>query len=127
MSNEVSIGQDNVSYAELGRETKFVILLNQAILHETRQDGDHFFQSCTFNRSVTSPARQIKHLPLPPYSTSSQCHQNVTTGVQRECFASCFGKLSHQKQTGKVESETFHNALSGVVHGVRSAQNRKSF
>ena len=39
----------------------------------------HDFQSCTFNRSVTSPFWNFKYLAALPNYFSSQCLQNVST------------------------------------------------
>ena len=41
--------------------------------------GTHDFQSCTFNRSVTSPFRNVKHLRAPPCSSIPECLPNVST------------------------------------------------
>ena len=43
--------------------------------------GTHDFQSCTFNRSVTSPYWDFKYLDALPYRFNGQCLQNVSTGV----------------------------------------------
>ena len=45
--------------------------------------GTHDFQSCTFNRSVTSPTWKIKYLVSLPCSTNRQCVQNVSLTVSR--------------------------------------------
>ena len=44
--------------------------------------GTHDFQSCTFNRSVTSPEREFKHLRPCPILFSRQCLQNVSTACR---------------------------------------------
>ena len=40
----------------------------------------HDFQSCTFNRSVTSPCCNFRNLRALPCSTERQCLPNVSTG-----------------------------------------------
>ena len=42
--------------------------------------GTHDFQSCTFNRSVTSPERNFKHLRALPAFSQCRCLQNVSMG-----------------------------------------------
>src|SRR5262249_42070004 len=41
----------------------------------------HDFQSCTFNRSVTSPLCNFNSLPRPPCSSIGGCLQNVSIGA----------------------------------------------
>src|SRR5881628_1941549 len=48
--------------------------------------GTHDFQSCTFNRSVTSPLRNFKDLPGLPHSSNGQCLQNVSMGMSSGWF-----------------------------------------
>jgi hypothetical protein len=43
--------------------------------------GTHDFQSCTFNRSVTSPFHNYNCLPRPPCSSICRCLQNLSKGV----------------------------------------------
>ena len=50
--------------------------------------GTHDFQSCTFNRSVTSPSREINHLVSLPCSANRQCVQNVSTELFWVAFLS---------------------------------------
>jgi hypothetical protein len=47
----------------------------------TRIRGTHDFQSCTFNRSVTSPDWNFKHLRALPHFPNGQCLQNVSMGL----------------------------------------------
>jgi hypothetical protein len=50
----------------------------------------HDFQSCTFNRSVTSPGCNFKNWRALPCSTERQCLQTVSTG----CFCDVLRGLS---------------------------------
>jgi hypothetical protein len=52
----VSIGSFYVNLPEMGGRKKVLILLAQMRLDDLRKDLPHLFQSCTFNRSVTSPS-----------------------------------------------------------------------
>jgi hypothetical protein len=56
---DVAIASFNVSLPKMGRKRKGLILLTQMRHEEVRKDLRHIFQSCTFNRSVTSPLRPI--------------------------------------------------------------------
>ena len=56
---DVAIASLNVSSPKMGRKRKGLILLTQMRQDELKRDLLHFFQSCTFNRSVTSPLRPI--------------------------------------------------------------------
>src|SRR5215831_18875100 len=65
----------------------------------------HDFQSCTFNRSVTSPLRNFKDLAPSPYSLIGQCVQNVSTQCLREiqkhkklCQGVCIEEEIYQDQ-----------------------------
>src|SRR5437773_4833558 len=61
--------------------------------------GTHDFQSCTFNRSVTSPLRNFKDLPGLPHSSNGQCLQNVSMGMS----SGWFRKTYHgQKRIAKL-------------------------
>ena len=55
----MSIGSNCVNQAEFGRDSKFWIFLNETRLEELRKAVAQNFQSCTFNRSVTSPFRNV--------------------------------------------------------------------
>jgi hypothetical protein len=55
VSMDVAIASLNVSLPKMGRKRKGLILLTQMRHEEVRKELPHIFQSCTFNRSVTSP------------------------------------------------------------------------
>jgi len=56
---DVTIVSFNVSLPKMGKKRKGLILLTQTRQEKLREDLPHIFQSCTFNRSVTSPLRPI--------------------------------------------------------------------
>ena len=57
VASDVSIASLRVRLCELGQERKQVILLAQMNREELRKGVAQNFQSCTFNRSVTSPIK----------------------------------------------------------------------
>src|SRR5437773_9682217 len=65
--------------------------------------GTHDFQSCTFNRSVTSPLRNFKHLPRPSCSSIGRCLQNVSMGAFDGVFGSVLENLSRSKTNCQTE------------------------
>ena len=69
----------------------------------TRIRGTHDFQSCTFNRSVTSPARKFTGLRVLPCSLERRCLQNVSA---RDFFV----VLAPYSPT----STTYHRKFSGA-------------
>src|SRR5215475_9229391 len=89
----MSIGSNCVNQAEFGRDAKFWIFLNETRLEELRKAVAQNFQSCTFNRSVTSPCLNFKYLYALPCSLKRQCLQNVCIGV------SC--RVRHQRYHGQ--------------------------
>ena len=66
----------------------------------TRIRGTHDFQSCTFNRSVTSPVWIFKGFRALPCAIFGQCLQNVS----RELFRGVLVTLS----------QTYHKDLPGA-------------
>jgi hypothetical protein len=71
----MSIGSNCVNQAEFGRDAKFWIFLDETRLEELRKAVAQNFQSCTFNRSVTSPFRNVStyaRRPALQFSMSSK-------------------------------------------------------
>ena len=58
----------------------------------------HDFQSCTFNRSVTSPLREIRHLASLPCSINGQTVQSVSS--------------EHFLTDCPTDSPTYHSKIS---------------
>jgi hypothetical protein len=65
--------------------------------------GTHDFQSCTFNRSVTSPGRNFNYLCALPCSLNRQCLQNVSIGRVKAFFERTTTNVLGQKRTAKME------------------------
>ena len=63
----------------------------------------HDFQSCTFNRSVTSPQHSFNYLALPPVSKACRCPQNVSTRQYLRASASFRSNVSQGFITGKEQ------------------------
>ena len=74
----------------------------------TRIRGTHDFQSCTFNRSVTSPARKFTGLRVLPCSLERRCLQNVSARGFFRRFSSLFADFNNLPQEifrGKDETQ----------------------
>jgi hypothetical protein len=56
VSTDVSIAVLNVSLSEMARNEKGLAELGKTGQEKLTRDMPQIFQSCTFNRSVTSPA-----------------------------------------------------------------------
>jgi len=71
VSTDVSIASLYMSFLEIGRSKKGLILLAQMKREKLKKGLPQIFQSCTFNRSVTSPLnRSLKHgNPKKPFVT----------------------------------------------------------
>ena len=65
--------------------------------------GTHDFQSCTFNRSVTSPLCNFKQLPSPPHSSILGCLQNVSKGISHDVFRLDSENLTRSKTNCQVK------------------------
>ncbi len=76
--------------------------------------GTHDFQSCTFNRSVTSPTWEINHLCALPcvsqVSMSPKCLHGAILGT----FRCCFVNLTQQIIRGKDEMRSFARYTIGT-------------
>jgi hypothetical protein len=57
---------------------KDLTLLAHMRREKLKEDLPQIFQSCTFNRSATSPVRNINYLVSLPYSVNGQRVQNVS-------------------------------------------------
>lgn len=90
VSTDVSIASLNVSLPGIDRSKKGLILLAQMRQDKLRKGLRQIFQSCTFNRSVTSPLRSFKHLKRLSRRSIGQCLQNVSI----ETFSGGFAKLT---------------------------------
>jgi hypothetical protein len=55
VSSDVSIASTHVNLSEMDRKEKALILRGKIGQKKLRQGAVQIFQSCTFNRSVTSP------------------------------------------------------------------------
>ena len=77
--------------------------------------GTHDFQSCTFNRSVTSPAWKVEHLRalpcLPSTSMSPKCLHGAILGH----FLHCLVNLTQQIIRGKDEVSSFWKGLRATL------------
>jgi hypothetical protein len=78
--------------------------------------GTHDFQSCTFNRSVTSPDWKFKDLRALPCVLNRQCLQNVSTGRIFDGLAHVSVNLTQQIIRGKeyvkgIFNESYRSSL----------------
>jgi len=58
VSSNVAIASLDLSLCEIGEKNNRLILLDQMKPEELMKDLPQIFQSCTFNRSVTSPVKR---------------------------------------------------------------------
>src|SRR5215831_816526 len=111
----MSIGSNCVDQAEFGRDAKFWIFLNETRLEELRKAVTQNFQSCTFNRSVTSPCLNFKYLYALPSFPNRQCLQNVSNGRIEAFFERTIRKVSGQRRIAKLDSLTSHYTIKSPV------------
>ena len=84
----------------------------------------HDFQSCTFNRSVTSPLCNFKHLPCPIRSLIGQCVQKVSMRTSSGCFNETYHA---QRQIAKMKTSREMRVLVALVTRSRVLHRKKSF
>jgi hypothetical protein len=65
--------------------------------------GTHDFQSCTFNRSVTSPVSNLKHLLDVACSAMRRCLQNVSIAPWRHCHSILSKRSTSFNTLGKLD------------------------
>ena len=59
VSSSVSIASINVRLSKMARKERELILLGKTGQEKLTRDAPHIFQSCTFNRSLTSPVKSF--------------------------------------------------------------------
>jgi hypothetical protein len=76
--------------------------------------GTHDFQSCTFNRSVTSPVWHFEHLRALPCSSQLPMSPKCLHGKILGRFANCFVNLTQQIIVSKDESQKYMRYTIGI-------------
>src|SRR5262245_44278901 len=77
--------------------------------------GTHDFQSCTFNRSVTSPYLNFKYLCALPCFSNRRCLQNVSIGSVEVFSEPTIGKDSGQRRIVDAGSFTSRYTIETPV------------
>ncbi len=96
VSLDVSIASLDMRLRGVEEDEKALISLTQMRQQNLRADLPQIFQSCTFNRSVTSPLYKFKHLHGPASRLIPECLQNVSTGL-----LGSFCKLTTARRQGQ--------------------------